>query len=97
MYYVYLLKSKKLEWQYIGYTADLRKRFLQHQKGLSPATKPYRPFELIFYEAYTNADDASRREKYLKTTQGHLAIKRMLKEHLAAYQDMHFEYQGSTT
>ncbi|MEK7173606.1 MAG: GIY-YIG nuclease family protein [Patescibacteria group bacterium] len=80
MYYVYLLKSKKLEWQYIGYTADLRKRFLQHQKGLSPATKPYRPFELIFYEAYKAKSDAKRREEYLKTNQGKRALKFMVKE-----------------
>ena len=82
MFYVYVLKSKKKEWIYVGYTTDLRKRFGEHQKGLSLATKPYRPFELIFYEAYKARMDAKRREEYFKTNQGKRALKLMLKESL---------------
>lgn len=82
MYYVYLIKSKIKDWQYIGYTADLRKRFSEHQKGLSPATKPYRPLELIFYEAYKTKSDAKRREKYFKTNKGKRTLRLMLKESL---------------
>jgi putative endonuclease len=60
----------------------LRKRFAEHQKGLSPATRPYRPFVLIFYEAYKAKSDAKRREKYLKTNQGKRALRLMLKDSL---------------
>jgi putative endonuclease len=70
---------------------------IEHNAGQNALTKPYRPWDLIFYEAYTKQSDASRREKYLKTTQGHLALKRMLKDYFEDYEDMHFEYQGSTT
>jgi len=83
MFYVYLIQSINFDWKYIGYSSDLRKRFEEHQKGLSSATKPYRQFELIFYEAYKSKSDAKRRELYFKTNQGKRAIKLMLRDSLA--------------
>lgn len=82
MYYVYLLKSQKRDWLYVGYTTNLKKRLEEHQKGLSLATKPYRPFELIFYESYKSMADAKRREKYFKTNKGKRTLKLMLKDSL---------------
>jgi len=82
MYYVYLLKSKKLDWKYVGYTSDLRKRFKEHQNGLSLSTNPYKPFESVFYEAYKAKQDAKRREHYFKTDKGKRALKLMLQESL---------------
>jgi len=82
MYYVYILKSLKKDWIYVGYTTNLEKRFKQHQKGLSKATKPYRPFELVFFEAYKAKEDAKRREKYFKTTRGKRVLRLMLQESL---------------
>lgn len=82
MYYVYFLKSRNFNWFYTGYTSNLKKRFQEHQSGQSPATKPYRPYELFFYEAFSSRFDAKRREKYLKTTQGKRALKIMLKKSL---------------
>ncbi|MFA4819318.1 MAG: GIY-YIG nuclease family protein [Patescibacteria group bacterium] len=83
MYYVYLLKSKrKVDWHYIGYTSNLEKRFKEHQNGLSKSTKPYRPLELIFYEAYKSKSDAKRREAYFKTNKGKRTLKLMLKDSL---------------
>ncbi|OGF51536.1 hypothetical protein A3I27_03435 [Candidatus Giovannonibacteria bacterium RIFCSPLOWO2_02_FULL_43_11b] len=80
MNYIYLLKSKKQDWLYTGYTSDLKKRFQKHQGGHSSATKPYCPFELVFYEAYKSRLDAKRRKKYLKTNQGKRALKLMLRD-----------------
>lgn len=97
MFYVYILQSEVKQRLYIGKTRNLKRRVAEHNAAQNASTKAYCPWVLIFYEAYTNSEDASRREKYLKTTQGHLAIKRMLKAHLTIYQDIHFEYQGSTT
>lgn len=68
----------------------------QHNAGKNPSTKAYIPWELIFYEAYNNRYDASRREKYLKTTQGKLAVKRMLRHHFSS-NGGYFDDQGSTT
>lgn len=81
--YVYVLVSNKRTGFYIGYTKDLKKRFAEHNKGLSFSTKPFKPWQLIYYEAHTNEADARRREKYLKTTAGGQALNRMLKEKLS--------------
>jgi len=66
MYYVYLLKSKKTKWVYIGYTSNLRKRIEEHRARKNLTTKRYLPIELVYYEAYRSADDAVKREKTLK-------------------------------
>ena len=80
-YYVYLLKSKvKLTQSYVGYSTDLQKRLERHNQGLVRSTKPYRPWKLIFYEAYISKKDAKRREQYFKTTKGRKALKLMLQD-----------------
>ena len=66
MYYVYLIKSLNKNWVYIGSTDDLRKRFREHDLGLVKSTKAYRPFRLIYYEAYENKIDARKKEIELK-------------------------------
>lgn len=82
MFYVYVLQSKTKH--YVGSTADLKRRLEQHNAGQNIATKAHVPWELIFYEAYIDKKDALRREKYLKTTQGRQALRRMLREYLIA-------------
>lgn len=66
MFYVYVLKSLKDKQCYIGSTNDLRKRFKEHNNGLAKSTKPRRPLELIYYEAYKSEKDARKRESNLK-------------------------------
>jgi putative endonuclease len=80
-YYVYVLQSVKNQELYIDYTINLRERLQEHNRGLNFSTKPYRPWQLIHFEAYRNEEDAKRREKYLKTSQGARLLKRMLKEY----------------
>ena len=81
MYYVYFLKSKSFpNKNYIGYTTNLNLRFIRHNSGKVRSTKPYRPWEIIFYECYKSKKDAKRREKYLKTNQGKRALKIMLRD-----------------
>lgn len=80
-YYVYILQSTKDQSLYIGYTADLKLRLQKHNRGLNFSTKTKRPWQLLHYEAYRNKDDAMRREKYLKTSQGSRLLRRMLKEY----------------
>ena len=66
MYYVYVLKSVKDGNGYIGSTNNLKRRFSEHQRGLVESTKPRRPFELVYYEAYKAESDARLREVNLK-------------------------------
>ncbi len=66
MYYVYFLKSKKYNESYIGSTNDLRRRLFQHNKGAETSTKRYKPWRLVYYEAYQSEKDARERETKLK-------------------------------
>lgn len=66
MYYLYILKSQKDDGLYVGSTNDLRRRLSEHNSGKAQATMSRRPFELRYYEAYANEDDARRRETSLK-------------------------------
>ena len=66
MFYVYVLKSMKDQELYTGYTEDLRRRFKEHNSGLNQSTKPRRPFEIVYYEAYKSQIDAQKREHMLK-------------------------------
>ncbi len=81
MFYTYVLQNKRDD-LYIGYTSNLKRRFLEHNQGLNLSTKKYRPWVIIYYECCLNENDAKRRENYLKTTQGGRLLKRRLKEYL---------------
>lgn len=82
MYYTYVLQSEKDRNFYTGFTQDLKLRFDQHNKGRVESTKDRRPLELIYYEACRNIDDATHREKYLKSYHGKAYIRRRLKSYL---------------
>ena len=81
-YYVYVLYSTIDKRLYTGYTKDLKLRFEQHLKGLVPSTKDRRPLSLVYFEGCLNQQDATHREKYLKTYYGKMFLKNRLKSYL---------------
>ena len=83
MYYVYVLRSNKNGRLYTGYTSDLQKRLTEHRQGKSQYTTHRGPYELIYYEACMNTNDAHAREKYLKTGMGKRYLKNRVKRFLA--------------
>ena len=70
MFYVYLLHSTKDNGFYIGYSTDLKGRLSEHMRGASFATSHRGPWKLIYFEAYTEREDAEGREKFLKSGAG---------------------------
>ena len=66
-YYVYVLLSKIDGMLYTGYTANITNRLEEHNSGKVPSTKNRKPFILIYWEGCLNQQDATRREKYLKS------------------------------
>ncbi len=80
-FYVYVLQSEIDNQFYTGYTSDLQKRLEEHNLGNVHSTKNRRPLKLVYFEGCLNQQDATHREKYLKTTYG----KRYLKERLKNY------------
>jgi len=81
MFYLYILKSKKDNNLYIGSTNDLKKRLVEHNKGLVFSTKLRKPLELIYYEAYKSEKDARIRESNLKLrSRAFVQLKKRIKE-----------------
>lgn len=79
---MYVLKSQKDGKNYVGYTENLKLRFKSHERGQIKSTQKRRPLKLIYYEACLNQQDATHREKYLKTYHGKMFIKNRLKSYL---------------
>jgi putative endonuclease len=81
-YYIYVLRSEIDQQFYVGYTCDLKNRLQQHENGLVKSTKNRRPLTLVYFEGALNQQDATHREKYLKTSWGKRYIKARLKNYL---------------
>jgi putative endonuclease len=80
-HYVYVLHNPLKDFIYVGYSENLTHRLKEHRSGKVRSTKPYRPLNLIFYEAYAVKSDAKRREKYLKSNKGKTTLLTMLKDY----------------
>ena len=81
MYFIYVMKSKKDELLYTGFTDNLERRLLEHNQGMQESTKNRAPFEVIYFERCIDKRDAINREKYLKSGWG----KKYLKSRLRYY------------
>ena len=83
MFYTYVIKSKKDNKWYTGSTKDLRKRLKEHNENKVFSTKGKGPFEVVYYEACSNEQDARAREKYLKSGRGKHYLKNRLRRFLS--------------
>lgn len=83
MHIVYLLESEKDGGWYIEYTTNLQRRLYEHNSGKSLATKPRRPFILIYAEAYVHKLDALGRERFLKSGSGRKFLKHQIARYLS--------------
>lgn len=70
MYYVYVLRSDKINKYYVGYTEDINKRLEHHNLGLDRWSKRGTPWKLIYTERYNSKKGAITRERYLKSGVG---------------------------
>ena len=66
MFFMYLIRSKLDGQYYIGQTSDLKRRIVEHNRGDSKFTRKYKPWKLVYFEAFISRDLAFRREKQLK-------------------------------
>jgi predicted GIY-YIG superfamily endonuclease len=72
VWYVYLLESVTVPGQrYIGITADLKRRLIEHNAGKSPHTSKFAPWRIVTYVAFSNESKAASFERYLKSGSGH--------------------------
>jgi putative endonuclease len=82
VFYTYVLLSEQDKQFYVGFTKNLKLRFEHHKRGLVDSTKDRRPLALVYYEACLSQEDATKREKYLKTHLGRMFLKQRLKSYL---------------
>jgi putative endonuclease len=82
MLYTYVLQSETDNKFYVGFTKDIKLRFVQHNKGEVDSTRNRGPLELIYYEACISQRDATKRERYLKTYLGKMFLRTRLKSYL---------------
>ena len=77
MHYVYILQDfdKKL---YVGYSADLRKRFKEHRYKEVATTRIYKEPKLVWYCAFADKRKALDFERYLKAGSGHAFARKHL-------------------
>ena len=83
---VYVLRSLKNGRHYIGITdKNPTDRLKEHNDGVTPSTRPHRPFELIYTEHFESAELARKREMFLKTGKGRLVLRSKIDEILSGH------------
>jgi len=66
-YYTYILSNKNDTTLYIGVTNGLARRVAEHRSGIIPGfTQKYNCHKLVYFEEYSDIDQAITREKQLK-------------------------------
>lgn len=67
MYYVYILTTRKNTAMYIGVTNNLQRRIFEHKSGqIASYTQKYCCHKLVYYETFSDIEQAIEREKILK-------------------------------
>ena len=67
IYSIYILASRKNGTLYIGMTSNLVKRIWEHKQDLVEGfSNKYKTHLLVYFENYSNVNDAIVREKRLK-------------------------------
>jgi predicted GIY-YIG superfamily endonuclease len=71
MFFVYRIHSLNYpKRNYVGYSADLKKRITDHNAGKNRFTAPFRQWKLVFYATCETEESARDFERYLKTASG---------------------------
>ncbi|MBC7829141.1 MAG: GIY-YIG nuclease family protein [Chitinophagaceae bacterium] len=66
MFCTYILYSVSYDRYYIGHCENVTARLLRHNSKMVPSTKPYVPWNLMYYEEYHTRPKASNRELEIK-------------------------------
>lgn len=66
MWCVYMLKSSKKRWYYIGSTNNIEKRLAEHNNSKVQSTKSHCPLKVIFIKNFSDEQGARNYEQRLK-------------------------------
>jgi putative endonuclease len=78
MFTVYVLLNRVAPRTYVGFTKDLSNRFLEHNSGKVEATKPFRPWVVIYTESVSDIAEAKHRERYWKSGAGRRNLRKLM-------------------
>jgi predicted GIY-YIG superfamily endonuclease len=78
MVHVYVIESEKDQTWYTGMALDALARLKEHNIGKNRFTKGHMPWKLIYTESHPDWAAARIREKYLKTSNGKLWLRKRL-------------------
>ncbi len=87
MFFVYILRSVRLQIFYVGHTNDLAKRMHEHRIGRSPFTSVRGPWELVYAESYPTRAEAMKREKEIKKRKNKRFIVNLIEKSDGAWRD----------
>ena len=83
MYFVYIIRSEKLDKYYIGYTENLVDRLLHHNSGATRSTKPGIPWIIVYQESCLDKRTAWFRERQIKSYKGGEAFQKLINGRVA--------------
>jgi putative endonuclease len=78
MYNVYILLNRARTRTYTGVAAEVDERLKRHNDGHVPASRPYRPYEVIYVETYSTLKEARRKERFYKSTTGRRKLRELI-------------------
>jgi len=79
MFFLYILESLPTGRYYIGSAQNVVKRLAQHNAGKTRSTKYYRPWKIIYTEAFPSQREAIQRERQVKSWKNRDYIVKTLK------------------
>ena len=80
-YYVYVLAKKRNGTLYVGVTSNLIKRIWEHKnKAVEGFTQKYNVDKLVYFEQYSDPENAIKREKRLKKYNRQWKVELIVKE-----------------
>ena len=77
-FHLYILYSEQYDRFYVGQTNQLDKRIERHNNGFVRSTKSYRPWKLVYTEAFANRSEAVKRESEIKRWNSKIKIKKLV-------------------
>jgi putative endonuclease len=78
MYYAYVIRSILSGRFYKGSCKDLNIRLAEHNAGKTFSTKPFIPWEIVYFEKFPDYYSALKREKYFKSAAGRKFLKKII-------------------
>ena len=78
MFFVYILKSLRVQRYYVGHTSDLEKRLKEHNTGRTKSTKAYAPWKVVHLEEFNTKSEAFKRELEIKSFRSGIKFKKLV-------------------